>query len=368
MRQLLLCFLLLHLVAPTVRAQEQCQFGSEDAGDNFAKALNEQRSCQAAKVLMDKCAWGSSADTGFAPIVIQKCEKSFYLKLTPAGQTRYGEEMQLCAYEYARQQGTMYMSAAALCQVDVAASYAAHPEQANLPSPRASFDCDRASTPIEKAICSDIRLGHADIVLSRVYKSTLKGLKGDEQKKLIDSQRAWLTDLPARCGLNTKTEVKLQKLCLRNEIEKRFTALDGCGEDINECTDSKDDNDSTEGMPTAAGERASFDCEDPQTGLEIVICADASLGQDDIELAGVYKGSLAAAVDKRQQYVESERQWLRFVNQNCPLGIVGGIPSVFARACVRSAFEVRIAQLRECPQKPAPDQIHCLNDFQIMAK
>jgi uncharacterized protein YecT (DUF1311 family) len=79
----------------------------------------------------------------------------------------------------------------------------------------------------------------------------------------------------------------------------------------------------------ASSQRASFDCEAPSSTLEILICADAELGQTDIELAQAYDdaGTVMAGA-QHKDLIESERQWLRFVSGKCPLGAVGGIPSV----------------------------------------
>ncbi len=169
MRRLTLVVLFSIYASILACAQEPCQFASDDAFDQLANSLSHAKSCDEAAKKMWDCAWGSSADTQFAPIVIGKCEKTFFDKLSPTAKKRYEDEMQLCAYEYARQGGTMFMSEAALCQVDVAKEFAAHPAAARKLPSRASFDCHKAKKPLEKAICSDIRLGHADIVLSRVY-------------------------------------------------------------------------------------------------------------------------------------------------------------------------------------------------------
>ena len=122
------------------------------------------------------CAWGSSADAEFAPVAISKCEKTFLARLPSPAHDRYTEEMQLCAYEESRADGTIHISEAALCQADVAADYAMHPEKSNDHPLRASFNCASAKTPLETAICSHIALGHADIVLSRVYSGFRKEL------------------------------------------------------------------------------------------------------------------------------------------------------------------------------------------------
>ena len=253
----------------------------------------------------------------------------------------------------------MYMSAAALCQMDVAVYYAANPIAASKPAARASFDCAKAQTPLEKAICSDISLGHADIVLSRVYSGILKNSDAKDKSTLVQSEKLWLQSIPpfSEKSLN----------CARNEFELRFTTLDSCQEGIAACL--HDANAETTATPVGSAPRASFDCEAPSSALEIVICADAELGQTDITLAQAYRDASTIMVgEQRKDLTDSEHQWLRFVGKTCPLGALGGIPSAIARACVRDAFQIRIAQLHSCPQKELQKRITCLNDFHVSEK
>ena len=124
------------------------------------------------------------------------------------------------------------MSAAALCQMDVAAHYAADPVAASKLAARASFDCAKAQTPLEKAICSDISLGYADIVLSRVYSGLLKNPDQTDKATFVPSERQWLQKVPAKCGLLAPPFSANSLTCTRNEFEFRFTALDSCQESI----------------------------------------------------------------------------------------------------------------------------------------
>ena len=363
--------LMLLLVSPGIRfyaSAQECKFGSEDAFDATAKMLSEAKSCSSAVSIMHNCAWGSSADSQLAPIAITKCEKSFFERLSNRGKERYGEEMQLCAYQYAKQEGTMYISAAALCQVDVAARFAADPKKAERPLARASFDCTKAKTPIETAICSDARLGKADIILSRVYGGILKSVDPAHHPKVVQSQKEWLQRIPSSCGLSTQSSSPLVMNCLRSEFERRFTDLDGCADETLSCLRAVD---AEEKQGASAGDkpRASFDCEKPTTALEIVICADARLGQADIDLASAYSKAKTTLSSQQQALVESERRWLRYVSDTCPMGAVGGIPPLLTRSCIRSAFEVRIQQLQTCPErKEADDRMQCLNDFRVLDK
>ena len=365
-RVVLLAVLLMsgHILA---RAQDACQFGSELAANSLVKALTQAPSCGAAVKKLHDCRWGSSADTEFAPIVIEKCEKTFLSKLSPTAEKHYADEMQLCAYQYARQEGTLSMSEAALCQVDVAAEIAANPAAADRTEARASFDCDKAETPLEKAICSDIKLGHADIILSRVYSGLLKNANKEIRSRLVQDERGWLKDLPGKCGLSSLPLSQQSLNCIRNEFELRFTWLDSCAdEDARSCLHSPAEDEKPATMPYASTARASFDCEAPSTALEIAICADAELGQTDIKLAQVYHdANTAIPTAQHADLVTSERNWLRYVTNTCPLGAIGGIPPLLSRGCVRRAFETRIQQFQTCPRKEAQQLIPCLNDFHL---
>jgi uncharacterized protein len=367
MRHLVLVALLSILANIPTCAQEPCKYGSENPFDAMAKDLSQTKTCSAAAAKMRDCAWGSSADTQLAPIVIEKCEKTFFPKLSPAARKRYADEMQLCAYEYAGQEGTMYMSAAALCQVDVAARFAADPAAAIKDSLRASFDCEKAQTPLEKAICSDIRLGHADVVLSRVYAGVLNNSNKEERSALIQSEKQWLQNIPTTCGLSDAPFSQKSINCVRDKLESRFGMLGSCQEIVSDCLQSlADDAMRPHNVPSAPTQRASFDCEAPSSALEIVICADAELGHTDIELAQAYhEADAAMGTAQHKDLVDSERQWLRFISGTCPLGVVGGIPSVLARSCVRTAFQTRIEQLQTCQQKKLQERVPCLNDFHL---
>jgi len=352
------------------RAQDPCPHGSaEDTADTLIKALNADNSCSSAADRLEKCRWGSSADTEFAPIVVSKCEATFLNKLTYVGTARYEDEMQLCAYEYARQGGTLSMSEAAMCQVDVAAHFAANPDAASQPLGRASFDCGKAQTPLEKAICSDKPVGKADIVLSRVYSRVLKSFKPTEQSALNKNQHEWLQHVSTKCTVSHPPFPEKSLNCIRNEFEIRFSDLDSCqdgDEGISPCLwDPKAIADlGAAADANSSAPRATFNCESPSTALEIVICADAELGQTDIHLAqAYYEADAALGPTQHKQLVESERKWLHFVSTSCPLGTVGGIPPVLARACVRTAFETRIGQLQRCPNRAPQERIACLNGF-----
>jgi uncharacterized protein len=357
------------------RAQDACHYGSGDAAENLIKLLSSEKSCKAAAAKLHECQWGSSADTQFAPIVIHKCEATFYKQLSTVGKTNYGQEMQLCAYENARQTGTLAMSEAAMCQVDTAAEFGAHPSLKDHPPARASFDCATAQSSMEKAICSDRGLGHADIVLSRVYSNALKNATPKDKARVMANERRWLRALTGTCKLSASPFTNASLDCLRNQFEIRFTTLDDCidastDSPISECLASpSEDGDQAAGAAMDSPQRASFDCEKPSTSMDIAICADAELGQTDIKLAQAYQDAgVTMTLEQHKDLVDSERQWLLYVNQTCPIGVIGGIPSVMARSCIRTAFETRIDQLRSCSRKNTPEELPCLDDFTLFLK
>ena len=228
MLKLIFGILLLLTSATFGEAQTDCHFGSEEASDSLAKALEKTPSCSVAADYLEKCQWGSSADVRFAPIVIDKCEKTFLQRLSSKGKARYKEEMFLCAYEYAKQEGTLAISEREMCGVYVAARFASNPGIANKPAPRASFECGRATSPLEKAICSDKRLGQADIVLSRVYKAVVGSLSSGDKPAMKRQEKAWLSGVIKKCSVGSSPLSPATRTCVRNEFEARFIELDGC--------------------------------------------------------------------------------------------------------------------------------------------
>ncbi len=74
----------------------------------------------------------------------------------------------------------------------------------------ASFDCAKAATRVEKAICADPKLGKLDEDVAAAYKALADGLDEPMRQRLLRSQREWLkartpkplaADLGARLAL-----------------------------------------------------------------------------------------------------------------------------------------------------------------------
>jgi uncharacterized protein YecT (DUF1311 family) len=84
-------------------------------------------------------------------------------------------------------------------------------------TPVASFDCEKAGTATEKAICSDIPLARQDRALADSYAQALSWASDDAEKtKIRDTQRTWIGERNA-CGGDIG--------CLTSAYDARLKAL-----------------------------------------------------------------------------------------------------------------------------------------------
>lgn len=72
----------------------------------------------------------------------------------------------------------------------------------SLNSMAASFDCNKASTKIEKLICSDSEVGYLDEELAKVYNLKMKSLPDDLKKVFRNQQREWIKIRNKKCDIN----------------------------------------------------------------------------------------------------------------------------------------------------------------------
>ena len=86
--------------------------------------------------------------------------------------------------------------------------------------PRASFDCSKARTTVEKAICMNDRLGDLDVELNNDYLLLKNYLKKDDFKSLKLQQRQWLKSLKSVCKNPSDMEN-----CLIDEYKQRVSEL-----------------------------------------------------------------------------------------------------------------------------------------------
>ena len=94
----------------------------------------------------------------------------------------------------------------------------------------ASFDCAKAGTSFEKAICNSPDLGKQDEVLAQAYATALGGLSADAAAAVKASQHNWL-DYAARICSNDAQPIKGeytadQSTCLGGEFTTRIRELE----------------------------------------------------------------------------------------------------------------------------------------------
>jgi uncharacterized protein YecT (DUF1311 family) len=94
--------------------------------------------------------------------------------------------------------------------------------RANWRAPSPSFDCAKASTAVEKTICSDANLARQDRYVAAAYLQETAGKNEAAKKPIREAQRAWLASRTARCGTKTNSAAVA---CLNYLYIARLTAL-----------------------------------------------------------------------------------------------------------------------------------------------
>jgi uncharacterized protein YecT (DUF1311 family) len=80
-----------------------------------------------------------------------------------------------------------------------------------------SFDCSKAATPVEKAICRDAELAKLDKELSQLYAKVLE----TQGEKVKESQRAWLAERDKQCkGKDNKEIIRILKELYKSRIDE----------------------------------------------------------------------------------------------------------------------------------------------------
>ncbi|KQY95951.1 hypothetical protein ASD21_05450 [Caulobacter sp. Root1455] len=81
----------------------------------------------------------------------------------------------------------------------------------------ASFDCNRARAPDEKAICANLPLNDKDVRMALLYDINKHTLAMGGRGALMDDQQQWLRDR-RRCGAN--------RACLNRAYDRRLGELE----------------------------------------------------------------------------------------------------------------------------------------------
>jgi uncharacterized protein YecT (DUF1311 family) len=98
----------------------------------------------------------------------------------------------------------------------------------------ASFDCAKAKTPQEKAICTSPKLSAADDSMATAYKAVLGSVRPEVAGEIRETQRFWISQMALRCperqamAGNRTSEIFQETLlveCLLNYEEQRTKEL-----------------------------------------------------------------------------------------------------------------------------------------------
>ena len=87
----------------------------------------------------------------------------------------------------------------------------------------ASFNCAKATTPPEKAICASPELSAADARMTAAYRKLLAAAPPDIKPEIRDGQRTWLQGTASKCK-DAGTQLTS---CLLNSLAARTKALQG---------------------------------------------------------------------------------------------------------------------------------------------
>jgi len=89
-----------------------------------------------------------------------------------------------------------FVSMPAAARTDDCASSSGCPAQTDpAPVPKPSFDCAKATTAVEKAICADPVLANWDRNMAGMFSLILAGARPDTRKTVLAAQNAWLSQL-----------------------------------------------------------------------------------------------------------------------------------------------------------------------------
>jgi len=86
-----------------------------------------------------------------------------------------------------------------------------------------SFDCAKATTAAEKAICASPALAAADAAMGKAYQALDKSIKPDQQKGLRTDQNGWVTSRDGGCK-DLEGDALTQCLLTATEARQRFLA------------------------------------------------------------------------------------------------------------------------------------------------
>ena len=86
--------------------------------------------------------------------------------------------------------------------------------------PKASFDCKKASTPVERAICQGNYTAELDGAMDELYRAVLAKSEPAQRAQVEAAQRQWLNQRNTACG-RAKPDIE----CIARLYKQRIVAL-----------------------------------------------------------------------------------------------------------------------------------------------
>lgn len=93
------------------------------------------------------------------------------------------------------------------------------------PAHAASFDCGKAKSPREKAVCASPALSAADSQLNSAYETLLTLVPKEIVAQIREGQRQWLRNLPFTCADRPDVVPGLLERCLGDAYRERISIL-----------------------------------------------------------------------------------------------------------------------------------------------
>ena len=86
-----------------------------------------------------------------------------------------------------------------------------------------SFDCRKASTPIEQMICKDVELSFLDRQMARSYQDVLKGASAARKETIRRQQAEWFADYRRAC--NAPLSDAQRRDCIDQHLNDRLVTI-----------------------------------------------------------------------------------------------------------------------------------------------
>jgi uncharacterized protein len=186
-----------------------------------------------------------------------------------------------------------------------------------VPASKPSFDCNGATTTIERTLCSDAALGDLDRILDEKYERLKSAGAGGDV--LLSTQRLWLAQRNACADRDCLAEAYRNRIRELDETIRGDTPAEGAPQ-----------SETTQDQVSNPG----FDCNLHKRTIEQAICADTLLGDLHRTMAEKY-AALSYAGAGGDVLIASQKFWMEY-RDRCT-----------DNACLVEAYASRIRDLDE---------------------